>query len=179
MLIPLSDLGDSGDGEMSQAAAAPIHLVLPRSELTAPLLSTPSLIHGYRVPVPSSSTRISPRPSAAALQSGPSPSPPSPARNSSPWGSCSQRPSHVLEGQTFRLDHEKIYDDDADNIPTHEGNGFKGRREAERIDAADGAGDASLQGQTFGAVLKSEDLSGIQGLQRRPTTAEEYHEESK
>jgi hypothetical protein len=36
MLIQLSDLGDSGDDEMSQAAAAPIHLVLPRSELTAP-----------------------------------------------------------------------------------------------------------------------------------------------
>jgi hypothetical protein len=57
------------------------------------------------------------------------------------------------------------------------GDGFEGRREAERIDAADGAGDPSLQGQTFGAVLKSEDLGGIQGLKRRPATAEEYHEE--
>lgn len=27
---------------------------------------------------------------------------------------------HVLEGQTFRLDHEKIYEDDAGNIPTYE-----------------------------------------------------------
>jgi hypothetical protein len=70
----VDSVGDSGDGEMSQAAAAPIHLVLPGSELTASPLSTPSLIHSYRGgPVPSSSQslgaftdRLSPRPSAAS-----------------------------------------------------------------------------------------------------------------
>jgi hypothetical protein len=57
------------------------------------------------------------------------------------------------------------------------GDDFQSRREAERIDAADDADDPSLQAQTFGAVLEGEDRGRIESMKRRPTTAEEYHEE--